>query len=128
MSRKSNLETFKALSAKSMATSFSSPVTGVEFLDNVCYQIDITSGTPNGTFAVMVSQDYNQINMGGVPVVTNVGHWIPLDLGQTITITAGDPTDISLDLNQLPYPWIRLDYTAAGGTGACDIFISAKQV
>lgn len=107
----------------SQATVISS-VVGIEFLDNIGIQINVTSGTPTGVFTVEVSIDHSEIN-GNVLVA---GNWIAISLPVSASISSGSPANIFLDLNQLSAPWIRLKYTKSGGTGNFDAFLCGKMI
>ncbi len=115
-----------------MATTITSPVTCIQWLDNIGVQF-IFSGSPIGSFSVQVSASYSQDLEGNV---TNVGTWSPVLLtywngsaavqGLSIPSTVGSP--IYVDLNQLSSPWIQVVYTASSGSGTLNSFITAKEV
>lgn len=112
--------------AQSLAASFTSPVTVIKYLDNIAYQINVTTTNSQGTFTVQGSLDYAVDGPSGT--VTNAGNWIDLNLGSSPTVSAAN-TNIIINLNQLPFAAIRLVYTSAvAGTGACDILIAGKQL
>lgn len=112
--------------AQSMATSFTSAPTFVKNLDNVCYQIDITTTNSIGTFKVQASLDYS-VNASNV--VVNSGHWIDLPLGGGTPFANAANDDIIINLNQLPFIATRLVYTSTTpGTGHCDVWIAARQI
>lgn len=121
-SSKGVLLPYLVVTAGSMAASITSLVTNIQYMDDVVYQIQWT-GTPVGTFTVQVSEDYQQ--SGGT--VLNAGTWTTLTLSSAIT-AAGSADQAILDLNQLPYSWIRLVYTRTSGTGTLNAYISAKAV
>ncbi len=124
MSRKDTL-LFQLLNAHSLAASFISPPTVVRYGDNVSYQIQITTSSSTGTFAVEVSDDYE---LGPGNAVVNPGHWNPLTLSGSPTVSAADDI-ISISLHQLPYFGIRLRYTAGtAGVGTATAYITSKQV
>lgn len=110
-----------------MASSITSPVTNIEFLDNIGVQLNFT-GSPSGNFQVQLSIDYNQDNNGNV---ISAGNWTPIYFsdpriaGTNIPPALGSP--IYLDLNQLSAPWIRIVYTG-GGSGTLNAFIAAKML
>lgn len=123
MGRKDTIKT-PLLINKSLATSFTGPVTIIQYMDNCSYQINVTTTNSAGTFQVEVSDDYT-INQG---VVTNPGNWITLSLSATPTVAAANDV-IGISLNQVPYSAIRIAYTSnTAGTGTCSIYISDKQV
>lgn len=108
------------VSAQSMAASFTSKVVAIQFLDNLMIQI-VATGTPAGTFAVQVSDDYDP-NI--TPVTSN---WVSLPLSGTPTLSgSGDTIDIAI--NQLPSPYMRIVYTRSSGTGVCNAWVSGKEI
>lgn len=113
--------------SKSLAASFNTAPTMVTYLDNIAYQIDVTTTNSTGSFAVQASLDYSPGGPNQLPA--NPGNWINLVLsGGTPTVAAAND-DILIDLNQLPYKAIRLAYTSTiAGTGTCSIKLMAKQL
>lgn len=107
-------------------TAITSAVTNIQYLDNIGIQLNWT-GTPNGGAVLQVSVDYAQVNMGGVPVVTNAGTW------NTITTSAdaapaGSASSFFYNIGQIAAPWIRLVYTNTSSTGTLNAFICGKAV
>ena len=111
---KNSLAPVKLLTAQSLASSFNTPATVVQFLDNVGYQVNITTSNSAGTFAVQGSLD-------------NV-NWASLSLsGTPIAASANDI--IIININQFPFQYIRLAYTSnTAGTGTADVYIEAKAI
>ncbi len=122
-STKNVLEAYHALVARSMAASITSPVTSIKFLDNCMIQLNFT-GVPVGTFAVQVSADYNQDSFGNV---INAGNWVALPLSPS-PIASGAADQIIIDMNEMPAPWMRVVYTRTSGTGALDMYVTAKMI
>lgn len=131
--RKNNLRQFQSIVNGAMgATTVTSPVTCLQWLDNIGIQLNFT-GSPVGTFAVEVSADYAQDPNGQVQ---NAGQWISIPLTYLVTgtpVTATTvPTSVGspiyLDLNQLSAPWIRLQYVGASGSGTLNAFLTAKML
>lgn len=120
--RKSNLLKFQVIDAGDLSDDVTSAVTNIQFLDNIGYQANLLTGTPDGTLSVEISADYAQDNNGNV---THAGNWITLT---SQAITAGQPSNVYFDLNQLSAPWIRLFFESSSGTGTMDAFITAKMV
>ena len=123
MSRKSNLLKFHNIVAQDMTAGFTSPVTSIQWLDNIGIQLNVVAtASPMGTFAVQVSADYFQDIEGNV---VNPGNWVSVGLPSVPTVV-GSSTVIYIDLNQLSSPWIRVVYTPISGDGVCDGYITAK--
>ena len=114
------------------ASTITSDVTDIQFLDDVGYQFDF-SGSPVGTFSIEVSANYSQDYQGNVE---NAGTWIPLVFtywnGSAFvtdtSIPASVGTPIYLDLALLSAPYIRAVYTGASGSGVLTATITAKMV
>lgn len=126
MARK-NIVVTKIASAQSLAANFTSIPTIINYLDNVAYQINITTSNSTGTFAVQASLDYAVSEPG--TQVTNSGTWATLPLGGGTPSVSGANDTILINLNQLPFAAVRLQYTSTvAGTGVADIYIEAKQI
>lgn len=126
MARKNTLQS-RIAQNQSLAASFNSPVTVIEYTDNVCYQINVTTSDSEGSFVVQASADYD-VNQPGTQV-SNPGNWVDLMLAGGTPTVAGANDSILIDLNQLPFKAIRLRYVSSvAGTGTCDIWIVTKQI
>lgn len=128
MARKDILR-YEVATAQSMATTFTSSPTNIKYLDNIAYQINITTSNSTGTFSVQGSADYDQNQPG--TAINNAGNWVDLPLGgpTTAPVAAGANDSILIYMNQLPFSAIRVVYTSTvAGTGHCDIFLMARQV
>lgn len=121
--RKNVIKSNKVVSAGSLAGDYTSPVTIVQYLDNIGIQLNV-SGTPVGDFEVQFSGDY-AVNEAGY--VTNAGNWIPVDFGSSVSVS-GSPDFIYLDLNQMPGPAMRVFYDRTSGTGSVDMYVTAKEI
>lgn len=125
MARKDTVH-YPVATAQSMASSFNTPATVITYLDNISYQINITTNNSVGTFAVQASDDYDLYPGGAVRVA---GNWINLNLAGGTPFAAAANDNIMIDLNQLPFKAIRIAYTSGTpGTGTCDIILVAKQL
>lgn len=122
--RRNQLYQFKFLNGQSLAASFNSSPTNIEFLDNVGYQLNVTTANAVGTFSFQVSLDYNQDSQGNVQ---NAGNWVDLPLSTTPTLASADVT-VMFDGNQIQAPWIRVAYTRTSGTGTVTGYVSGKMI
>jgi hypothetical protein len=109
--------------AASSAASFNSTATHVMYSDNIGIQISWT-GTTTGTFAIQASNDAVLPFNGGAPTG---GTW------STYTVTspptpAGTAGNGIITVNQFPFAFIRLAYTATSGTGTITAVLTAKPV
>jgi hypothetical protein len=127
LSRKNVLD-YRLVSSQSLAATFTSDPTVIQFLDSVCYQINVTTTNSQGTFSVEGSLDYVPANTPSQGQPANDGNWAALHLTGTPSVSAANDT-ILIDLNQLPYKAIRLKYTSSvAGTGTCSIYLNARQL
>lgn len=124
MARKNTL-TYEVATNQSMAATFTTNPTVINYLDNISYQINITTSNSTGTFKIQASLDYST---GPIAGAANSGHWVDLTLDGTPTAAGANDT-IMINLNQVPFNALRMVYTAGtAGTGHCDIFLTAKQI
>jgi len=128
MSGRKNSTNFRLLQAQSMKSSFTTPPTIVQFMDNIGYQINVDANGSSGTFAVEASLDYVPSDPTQEKPASS-GTWVPLTLaGGTPTISGSDDT-ISIALQQVPFKALRLSYTSSvAGTGVCDIWVNVRQI
>jgi phosphatidate phosphatase APP1 len=123
--RKNVLEPVRLVSSQSLAANFTSAATIVDFLDNIAYQINITTTNSTGNFIIQASMDYVPSNN---QVAANAGNWVDLDLSGDPTVAAANDS-ILVSLNQVPFRAVRVKYVSTiAGTGTCDIYIQAKAV
>jgi hypothetical protein len=110
--RKNVLPRFTIFDGASLGTDLSSPTTNIEFLDNVCIQLQWTTSDAVGEFTVEVSMDGD--------------HWTPLGFAP-VQVNQVDDHSL-LDLVFLSAPLIRVRYTRQSGSGSLTGFISAKML
>lgn len=121
--RKNQLSKFKIVSAGDMSqATVTSTVVNIQGLDNIGIQVNILTGTANGTLSVQTSIDHAE----GTAVAT--GNWVSLPSTYTQTIASGSPANVIWDLNQISAPFIRLLYTKTSGTGTFDAFVCGKMI
>lgn len=126
MARK-NTVNYQVASNQSLSSAFTSVPTEVITLDNLSYQINITTTDSVGTFAVQASDDYATYEPSGV--VTNSGTWYNLPLGGGTPFANMANDTINIYLNQVAFKALRIAYTpSVAGTGVCNIFVTAKQL
>lgn len=113
------------INAVSMATSITGPATNINGMPGISYDI-VWTGTPTGTFQVQVSNTYAQTPQGAV---TNAGNWSTLPAGSftgTYPTPSGSAGNGFLDVVGTEAAWVRLVYTASGGTGSLTVVPAAK--
>lgn len=125
MSRKNVLAPVLLVSGQTLSAGFTTTPTNIDFLDNVAYQINVSTTNSVGTFTVQVSLDYVPPNAN---TLANTGNWTDLNLSAVPTVAAANDT-IGISMTQLPYRAIRLKYNSTNaGTGTCSIYIQAKMI
>ena len=126
MASHKKLKVYQALPSTAVTgtNTYTSSVVEILNLDNVYLQLDIT-GTPTGLFSVEVSSNYSQDMEGNV---INAGNWVTLTLSPSPAVTAGSPTDIGIDCNQLGAPYLRVQYTNSAGSGTITVNVSGKAL
>lgn len=124
MPRKNVLIQAQTIEAASMAASYTGAATNIAYLDNVMIQLN-WSGAPVGTFAVEISNDYQQDAQGNV---VNAGNWHVLTVSPALAAPAGSASSTYTLISNLGAPWIRVVYTRTSGTGALDMYITAKEI
>lgn len=117
------------LSNGDMTGNLVSSIVCIQLLDNIGIQLNFTGDSgqfPTGTFQILVSIDHKEIN-GNVEVT---GTFVPLDnaLFSSAPVASGAAGNISLNLNQLSQPYLKVAYTASSGKGRLDVFISGKAI
>src|SRR5574343_69406 len=125
MSRKNVLEHELRDSAKvsadlSLSASFISEITNVKYLDNIGLQVSWAGTSPVGQLYVDISSD-------NVNIDTEIVNWTELDFGSPATVSGNTGSGL-ININQVPFTWMRVRYTRSSGTGTMNINISAKMV
>jgi hypothetical protein len=120
--RKNFVPNYHLTSAQSMASTFTSNIFNILGMDNIFVQMNCT-GTPTGTFAIQVSADHKEQN----GQVVSAGNFISLSLPQTPTC-AGSAVNLAVNIQEIAAAFLQVVYTQTGGTGVCDIWISAKMI
>ncbi len=122
--RKLQLRDYIVLNAASLNGNSNGTPTNCQFMDNIGYQFNNTSGSV-ATYGVQVSVDYNQDINGNV---TNAGNWVDLPLSPAIGAT-GSAGTAYVDINQTGAPWIRPTVTHVSGSGGTvTIHVTGKML
>lgn len=86
----------------------------VMFMDNIGVQVNWSAGSsPVGVIQVQASLD-------GV-------NFDALDFGSVINIT-GNSGSLLININQIPYNQIRVQYIKTSGSGTLDVYMTAKMI
>lgn len=119
MSRKNVQESYKMLSAASLATNQTSSAYNVKNQDKAFVVVKWSGTSPVGTLTVQARDRKETIGPDS--------DWVTLDFGSAISIS-GASGNHQLVFNELPFTDIRLVYTATSGTGTLDAWISSKVI
>lgn len=106
------------INAQTISADFTSAVQTIQYQDNIGIQF-IWTGTPTGTFSVLVSADYN--------AGTGVGTFSPLTLSSVPT-PAGSGGNGVLLISSLPFCYFKVKYTYTSGTGTLNVWVSGKGI
>jgi hypothetical protein len=101
-----------ALISGSMAADITGPVTEISKIDQVCYQVSWTSSDAVGTISVQ----------GSVDGVT----FSDLTFSTPLAQPNSNNGSYLINLALIPFPYIRLFYDRASGSGSMEVYISAK--
>lgn len=120
MGRKTALR-YTVWDALNGASSFNNKAVPTEVLglDNVGVQI-VWTGSLVGIIKILVSNDLQDPTMGK-PIV----NWSELNLGATVAVD-GTNSDIIINLNQVPWKWVAIDWTYTSGTGTLTAQLASK--
>jgi len=123
MARKDTLKSYVLLNEQSTASSFDtySNPTNIDYLDNVGIQV-VWTGTTVGVLEVYGSNDAANAQQGKYPT-----NWSKFEFGATINVDTTN-SDLLIHMNQVPYSWIALKYTATSGTGTMTAKLTVKMV
>lgn len=90
-----------------------SSLINVQNTDNVGIQVK-WSGTPTGTISVLGS--------------VNNADFVALTFSPVLTQPAGASGGYLISLNQVPYPYLQVQYTNTSGSGTLNAWISLKDL
>ena len=118
MGRKNVIVPFKVFEDLDLSQTYTqSEPTNIQYLDNIGIQIVTDGVTDNtGQFSVEVSIDKVA--------------WQALELDPAIAPLNDDDAQIFLNLNQIPFVWLRLTFEPDGGTpdGTATAHLTAKML
>lgn len=96
----------------------SSP-TNVQYSDNIGIQLNWAGTSPSGQISIEISNNYNPL--------TKIGTWTALDFGSPILIATNSGSHL-ININLVPFAWVRLSYSATSGSGTLVATLVMKQV
>jgi len=113
---------FKMLDNVSMALSQTSPKTNVESVDEASIIVNWSGGaTPVGTITIEAS------NSPESEFATGTETWEVLDFAQTIDVS-GNSGSHQIQLNSLPFKFIRFNYIFTSGLGNLTAHINGNSI
>jgi len=115
MSRKSIIRGHKVIKNGDISIGIISQVTNVTHLDNVGYLVEWSDGS---------------IDLAGLIIVevqSGPSGWCNLDFGSPINVV-GASGSIVININQIPFENIRLQYVASAGSGTLNATLSSKVI
>lgn len=113
------------INATSMGASINGPVTIIQKLPGISYDISWT-GTPTGTFTVQVSNSYFTDPQGTVIGTPNWTDLPTASFSGTYPVPSGSASAGFLDVVGTEAYCVRLIYTRTSGTGALTVYAAAK--
>lgn len=125
MSRKNALLPIKIMDAVDLTEDQVSRPIHIQWLDNVSIQVNLTD-SPAGAFSVQVSNDCT-LNPDGS--VRDPGTWATLTSPAAVTVTAGAPDPVFMEVNQSGAAFIRLAWVDnASPSGTATAWLTAKAL
>lgn len=122
---KNTLLPIKILDEADLTANVESDPIKTTFLDNISIQINLTAA-PAGAFSVQVSNDVSWYPDG---TLRNPGQWTTLTTPPSITVTAGSPDPIFIDVNQTGANGLRLVWVDnASPSGTATAYLMAKGI
>ena len=92
----------------------------MERVDNVGLEVEWT-GNPTGAFVLEASNKYD-------PIRNASATFKAITLADPPDDPAGSASGWLLDLNQIPFRWVRLRYTNASGTGVLNAYAFRRSI
>jgi hypothetical protein len=119
-STKSVVKNIPLISAVSMGATITSSVIDVLQTDNIGLQVTWTSANAVGTITVEGSVDYDPH--------FETGTFYALTFDPVLTQPNSDNGGYLVNINQFPWPYVRVVYTRSSGTGTLTVNISVKSI
>jgi len=105
----------RAVTNADMSSSFVSPPLMLDQVFGYSFQAVFT-GSPVGTFKIQCSND-------DVKLASQVSNWSDIGSSSKSIVSAGD---IFWNIDNAFYKWTRIVYTAAAGSGNCNVTFVCK--
>lgn len=114
MSGKSFVKPYQTITSGDMTGNLTSLVTNAQIQDNIGIQVQWTSSDAIGVIAVEAS--------------INGTDYYALTFTPALTQPASNNGGYLINLNQLPYVYYRVTYTATSGTGTLNAWATSKGI
>ena|SRR5258706_13808615 len=113
-------------------STLTSSVSDIRYKDSIAFELEWT-GTPVGTFTVQGCLDFSPSNeIQGIRGPPNAGNWVTItnlaDVNGNSLVAAGAPGQILINMTQVGWPYIRVQYTNTSGSGLLTGYMSAKSL
>lgn len=102
-----------------MSSDITTEITAVKNSDNIGIQLVWTGSSPSGEVFIQTSNDYNE--------QLSTGTWTDLDFGTPILITGNSGSHL-ININLVPFAFVRLFYDRTSGTGTLVATLVMKTV
>ena len=106
----------KVSNALDMSANITTETTNVLNVDNIGIVASWNGTSPVGTLFVDVSNDEG----------TSPTNWATLDFGVSIAIANNTDSGV-ININQVPFVWLRVRYVRTSGTGTLTLALSMKR-
>lgn len=102
-----------------MSGNLTSDPISAQFQDNIGLQVEWT-GSPSGTFVVEASINWDER--------LQTGSFYELDFNPELGSAAGSADGYLINLNQLPFSYYRVSYTAISSSGVLNVYATSKEI
>ena len=113
MGAKKVLPVYQLVTNGNMTGTVTSPIVNVQNLDNIGIQVS-WSGSPIGNIFVNCSVD--NVNFDALTFDPSLG------------VPSGSPGGYLISLDQLPFPYVQIQYVPTSGSGSFNVFIFGKDL
>lgn len=118
--QKNVIDRFQSIVSGDMSGNLTSSFSDIRFMDNLGLQIKWTSANAVGVLTVECSNSYQ-------PDKNIAGTWVALTFSPALSQPASNNGDFLVNLNQLPYAYMRVVYTRTSGTGTLNVWVQGKE-
>lgn len=104
-------------------TTVTSAPQNISNFDNIALEISWT-GTPTGTINILgsISESFPQAVQAGL------ANYYPLTFSPALTSPVGSADAYLVYMNEIPYPYIEVQYVNVSGSGVLNVFLFSKDL